>query len=267
MTSGKKARKQRQTVARPPVRSTGGRTASPKVLAIVAGAIAVAAVIAVGAIVLAGHSSSSSNSQTTTGALTTLPGASDDLAMFKGIPQQGNVLGSPKAPVTMVQYIDLQCPICRAFETEVMPSFVSRDVRSGKVKVVYRPIAFIGADSERGRRAALSVGLQNRLAQFSQLLYANQGTENTGWLTDDLVRAAFASIPGVNVQQAMNNRTSQKVLSQEQTFDTQATRDKVSGTPTVLIGRTGGNLVDVSPGRAPSLSDLQNAVSALQQQK
>ncbi|HUK95295.1 MAG TPA: thioredoxin domain-containing protein [Gaiellaceae bacterium] len=253
-------------MARPPVRSTGGRRASPKVLAIVVGAIAAAAVIAVGAIALVGHSSSSS-SQTTTGALTTLPGASDVLAMFKGIPQHGNVLGSPKAPVTMVQYIDLQCPICRAFETEVMPTIVSRDVRNGKVKVVYRPIAFIGADSERGRRAALSVGLQNRLAQFSQLLYANQGTENSGWLTDDLVRAAYASIPGVNVQEAMNNRTSHNVLGQEQTFDTQATQDKVSGTPTVLIGRTGGKLVEVSPGTAPSISDLQNAINALEQQK
>ena len=33
---------------------------------------------------------------------------------LKGIPQNGFVLGDPNAPVTLVEYIDLQCPICAA---------------------------------------------------------------------------------------------------------------------------------------------------------
>jgi len=264
MTSGKKARRKRQTVPRPPVRSTGGRSASPKVLAIVAAAIAAAVVIGVVAFALAGRSSSSS-SPTTTGAVSALPGAADVLRGFNGIPQQGNVLGSPKAPVTMVQYIDLQCPICRAFETEVMPTILARYVKTGRVKVVSRPIAFIGADSERGRRAALSAGLQDRFSQFTQLMYANQGAENSGWLTDDLIQAAYASIPGLKVQQAMSGRSSQPVLGQEHTFDTQATDDKVSGTPTVLVGKTGGRLAQVTPNRAPSVADLSAAFTQAQQ--
>ncbi len=70
MTSGKKARRKRQTVNRPPVRSTGGRKASPKVLAIVAIAIALAVVIGVIVFVVAGRVRllRSSNLTTTTGA-------------------------------------------------------------------------------------------------------------------------------------------------------------------------------------------------------
>jgi len=269
MTSGKKARQERQAVKRPPVRSTGGgRQASPKVLAIVTVAIAVAAIAAVVVFVVAGRgsgSSGSSNLVTTNGA-TTLPDAGAVTKMFNGIPQHGNVVGKPGAPVTMVQYIDLQCPVCRAFETEVMPTIVARYVRNGTVKVVTRPIAFIGADSETGRRAAMAAGLQNRLSQFTQLMYFNQGPENSGWLTNNLIGAAYASIPGLRSQQALDSKNSSAVLSQLHTFDQQANTDQVHGTPTVFIGKTGGKLTDIAPGGVPDASTVEAAIKRAQGQ-
>lgn len=267
MTSGKKARQDRQAVNRPPVRSTGGgRSASPKVLAIVAVVIALAAVAAVAAFALVGRGSSSSSVSSTTTEATALPDADAVIKPFNGIPQHGNVLGSPTAPVTMVQYIDLQCPVCRAFETEVIPTIVPRYVRNGKVKVVTRPIAFIGADSEGGRRASLAAGLQNRLAQFNQLLYSNQGPENSGWVTNNLIAAAYASIPGLDVQQALDSRNSRPVLAQLNAFDKQANADRVLGTPTVLIGKTGGKLTDVAPGGAPDVATVEAAIKRAQGQ-
>lgn len=261
MTSGKKARRKRQTVAPPPVRSTEGRTASPKVLAIAAAVVAVVAVAAVGAFALANRSSSSS---TKTATVSTLPDAEQLIASFKGIPQSGNVLGSPKAPVTLVTYIDLQCPICRQFETEVMPTIISRYVRNGKVKVVSKPIAILGSESEVGRRAALAAGLQNRLSEFNQLLYANQGAENSGWLNNDLISAAYASIPGFDAAAALGSRSSSSVLAQAGAIDKQATADRVIGTPTVLVGKTGGQLTDVSPGGAPDVAALSAAIKRAQ---
>ena len=132
--------------------------------------------------------------------------------VFKGIPQQGNVLGKASAPVTMVEYVDLQCPVCRAFETEVMPTIIDRYVRTGKVKVEARTIAFIGPDSDRGRRAAIAASRQNRLFDFEQLLYANQGPENGGWLDDSMVTAAAKSIPGLDVQTLLDTRNSASVV-------------------------------------------------------
>ena len=69
----------------------------------------------------------------------------------------------------------------------------------GKVKIEARPIAFIGPDSERGRAAALAAAAQNRMFNFMEILYFNQGPENTGWLDDAMVKAAAASIPGLDV--------------------------------------------------------------------
>ena len=257
MTSGKKARKQRRTPAPPPVRSRGGgRRASPKVLAAAAAVIAVAAVAAALAFALTGGSSSNPS---TTSSSSTLPDAASAVSLFKGIPQRGNVLGKANAPVTLVEYIDLQCPICRAFETEVMPTIVPRFVRSGKVQVIARPIAFIGPDSVRGRLAALAAARQNRFFDFSQLLYDNQGTENTGWLDDDFVRAAFASLPGLNVAAAEKARTQTAIADEANRYDTQADADKVRGTPTILVGKTGGKLTEVV---SPDVANLSGAIQA-----
>src|SRR5215210_7427326 len=204
--SGKQARRQRQEQARPSVRSTEGRRASPKVLLAVAGALALIAVAVALALLLGGSGSGSTG---TTGS--TLPDADVIAAQFNGIPQQGDVLGKASAPVTMVEYIDLQCPICAQFETEVMPTIIDRYVRTGKLKVQARPIAFIGTDSARGRRATIAAGQQGHLFDFAQLLYFNQGRENGGWLDDAMVASAATSIPGIDVRALQEAESSGEV--------------------------------------------------------
>ena len=255
MTSGKKAR-QGRAPAPPPVRSTGGRKASPKVLAAAAVVIAVAAVAAALAFALTGNGSGSTS--TSSGPPTKLPDAAASVRIFRGVPQHGNVLGKPHAPVTMVEYIDLQCPICRVFETEVMPPILQQYVRTGKLRVVARPLAFINPaeNSQRGRLAALAAGKQGKLFDFAQLLYANQGSEGSDWLTDDMVRSAYASIPGFKAQKALALRNSSSILAETRTYDQQATDDQVGGTPTVLVGKTGGTLTKANP------ADLGPAIRA-----
>ena len=258
MTSGKKARKQRRTPAPPPVRSTGaaGRRASPRVLAVGAGVIALAAVAAALAFALTGGSSSKA---TTTGPASKLPDSSAAISLFKGIPQHSNILGKPDAPVTMVEYIDLQCPVCRAFETGVMPTIVPRFVKTGKVQVIARPIAFIGPDSLRGRAAALAAGRQNHFFDFAQLAYFNQGGENSGWLDDQFIRSAYASIPGLDAAAAESARTSSSISQEGSTFENQANGDHVTGTPTILVGKTGGKLTEVA---SPDVPNLSSAIQA-----
>jgi len=263
MTRAKKARQRRQQAAAPPpVRSTGGRKANPKVIAGVAALIALAVIPA--AIVFAVAGNNKSSSSTTPETTTTLPGAADVTRLFKGIPQQGNVLGSPSAPATLVEYIDLQCPVCRDFETTVMPSVISRYVRPGKLKVVARPIAFLGPDSEVARKGAVAALQRNRFFDFAQLLYANQGTENSGWVTNQLVADAYASIPGINVDSTMAARDSSAVARAERQFDAQSHADQVIGTPTVLVGKNGGKLTEVAPGGSPTLAQLKAAIENAQ---
>jgi protein-disulfide isomerase len=260
MTSGKAARRQRQAaVARPPVRSTGGRKASPWVIG---GALAALAVIVAGVAIVIAVSGGGSGSSTTTG--TALPDAATIQKQFAGIPQQGNVLGKATAPATLVEYIDLQCPVCRDFETNVMPTLLRKYVRTGKLKVIARPVTVIGPDSERGRRAMIAAFAQNRGFNFSQLLYFNQGPENGGWLDDSMVADAAASIPGVNVKQLQDAANSKAVAHQTTHFDQQAQADQLSGTPTILVGKSGARLTNLGAG-VPSIGTLSGLIDKAQQ--
>jgi len=252
MASGKKSREARRTAAAkpPPVQSKGGthaRTANPKVLGGVAGVLLLIVVAVVLAVVLTGGKKSSvpKNVPAVGSIENGLPGAADVQALYKGIPQKGLTLGSAFAPVTMIEYIDLQCPICQEFETTVMPDIIPKYVRTGKVKVEIRPWAFIGPDSYRGQAAMLAAAQQNKGFNYASILYDNQGTENTGWLDDNMVTQAAASIPGLKVHQLLAERTSSAVKKAAANVASQAQVDQVQGTPTILVGKTGSKPVEV----------------------
>jgi protein-disulfide isomerase len=262
MPSGKQSKRQRRGARQtpPPVRGPGrSRRASPRVLLAAAAVLALIAVgIALGLLFSGGKSTAAVPAR---GSLkNALPGAAQVQRELKGIPQRGNVLGSPSAPVTMVEYVDLQCPYCRQFEVEAMPSLIARYVRTGKVKVETRIVAFIGPDSLRGRRAAIAAAKQNKLFNFAQLLYLNQQAENTGWLDDSMVQAAAASIPGLAVPQLLDERNTGAVGNQASTFDAQASADGVNSTPTILVGPSGGKLTYVP---LPSPSDPSPVSAAI----
>jgi protein-disulfide isomerase len=139
----------------------------------------------------------------------------------------------------MVEYIDLQCPFCQQFETQVMPDILTEYVKTGKLRVETRILAFIGPDSERGRKAAIAAGIQNKAYPFMELLYYNQGTENTGWLNENMIATVAASIRGMNVPKLLSDMNASSVGSTASEFDAQATADGVSSTPTLLVGKTG----------------------------
>jgi protein-disulfide isomerase len=229
---------------------------------VLAGAAVIVALLAVGAVLAVKLTGGSDAKPPPPGVA--LPGAGDVQRMLNGIPQSGNVLGSPTAPATMVEYVDLQCPFCQEFETQVMPTVIERYVRSGKLKVEARVLAFIGPDSLRGQSAAIAAGQQDKQFNFIQLLYANQAGENSGWLSDDMVRSAAASIPGLNVEKLLAASGSDAVHALEKQYVSQARADKVSGTPTLLVGPSGGSLKTVGLSSPTDLQSVADAIDAAQ---
>jgi protein-disulfide isomerase len=264
MTSAKQSKRLRAArVAPPPVRGRDQRRqASPRVL-LAAAAARVLVIVAVVLGVVLSREGSSKATVPARGSLTNgLPGAAGVQALLKGIAQHGNVLGSTSAPVTMVEYVDLQCPYCQQFETQAMTTLIPRYVRTGKVKVELRTLAFIGPDSVRGRSAALAAAEQNKLFNFAQLLFLSQGTENTGWLSDDIVKAAAASIPGLNVPQLLSARSSSSVSEQAQQLDSRATADGVNSTPTILVGKSGTTPTPVTLSSLTDPTAVEDAIAA-----
>jgi protein-disulfide isomerase len=257
MTSGKQARRQRQQPARPPTRSTQGRKASPAVIGGALGVIALVVVAIVLALVL-----TKGSSDKTSGPATPLPESSAAVSLLHGIPQSGLHLGSPQAPVKMVEYIDLQCSSCQTFETQVMPTIIKKYIRSGKLQVEARPIVIIGPDSNQGARAMIAAARQNRGYTLAQILYYNQGPENGGWLTDQTAADAAVGIPGLRLAAFRSAYGSGSVADQVKGFDSQASSDGVQGTPTVFISKGSGPRTEVAPGLIPSVEQMSAAIDA-----
>lgn len=167
-------------------------------------------------------------------------------ALLARIPQQGPVLGRPGAPVTLVEFADPQCPFCAQWSREAFPDIVRDYVRTGKVRIVFRGLAFIGPDSEKALRFAVAAGFQDKLWYAVELLYANQGPENSGWVSDDLLAGIGAAIPGFDLQQALSDESSARVDAEISAAQQAADRLGVRSTPSFAAGRTGGTLTLVT---------------------
>jgi protein-disulfide isomerase len=96
---------------------------------------------------------------------------------------------------------------------------------------------------------------------FMEILYFNQGVENTGWLGDGMIKAAAASIPGLDVPGLLSARDSAAVRDEKKAIDAQANADGVKATPTFLVGKSGGTLRAVS---VTSLTDIQSLSAAIE---
>ena len=190
-----------------------------------------------------------------------LPGQIETNARFAGIPQRGIVVGRPNAPVTLVEFADLQCPFCRNYTTNVMPSIVDRYVRSGKLKMEFRNVSFIGNDSLRAAQMAGAASLQNKLWQFVDLFYTNQGEENSNYVTDDFLTRIGSAVRGLDVQKALTDRTLPSVQRAMTEAQTEWTTAGFSGTPSFLLGPTGGRLEAILGQQvAPTVDNVSQAI-------
>jgi protein-disulfide isomerase len=192
-----------------------------------------------------------------------VPGASETAALLDGIPQNGLVLGDPEAPVTLVEWADLQCPYCREWAAAAFPALVREYVRTGKLQIAYRGLAFLGPDSTRALQIALAAALQDRLWHVVDLLYRNQGVENSGWATDELLRGVAGSVNGLDRGRVLAEMGSADIQSAISLAAQAGSRAKVAGTPTFDIGKTGAkqfqrlNVTNLTPAAfAPAIEKL-----------
>jgi protein-disulfide isomerase len=192
-------------------------------------------------------------------------GAATD-ALLKGITQHGNVLGNPDAPVTIVEYADFQCPYCARWAVETFPALVREYVRPGKVKIVFGGVAFVGPDSVPALQTAVAAGEQNRLWNVAELIYRNQGMENTGWVTDDLMRSIGEAVPGLDASRMMADRSSPFVATGMSETQGAAQLAGVSSTPTFELGRSSGSTSQLQEGALP-IQDFRRALHSLLAQR
>jgi protein-disulfide isomerase len=182
--------------------------------------------------------------------------------LLAGIPQSGARLGNPSAPVTMISYGDLECPICKDFTLNGgFPQLVSKDVKAGKVQVVYRAFETATQDPnvfKTQQVAALAAGQQQKFWNFTELFYNEQGAEGTGYVTDGYLSGLAKQITGLDLSKWSSNRGGSSLGNQVLADEQQGSRAGVQGTPTLVFQGPKGS---VSPSSSvPSYAQLQQAI-------
>jgi protein-disulfide isomerase len=160
-------------------------------------------------------------------------------ATFRGVPEHNGVLGDPRAPYTLTEFVDLQCPICAATSKQTLPWLVQHYVRTGRAKLQLRTLHFIGPDSERAARAAAGAERQGRLWPFVEAFYAAQRTENSGYATEGFLRSV-AKASGVDAARALVDAGRAPATRALEQADADATRLGVNSTPTFTVAKGSG---------------------------
>jgi protein-disulfide isomerase len=217
-----------------------------KLWTLIGGSVLLAAIVVVILIVVSSGGSDSSGSN------------DGDVAVFDGIPQSGIELGDPKAPVTMVEYADLQCPFCREYTVNVLPDLVEKYVKSGDLRMELNLLTFIGPDSQTLASAAYAAGQQDRMWQWADVAYARQETENSGYATSDFVDSV-STAAGADPEKVNTDSGSTEVSNQISDAAAAAQDAGISSTPGFQIGPTGGDLTTLNVGKLET-SEFEDAI-------
>ena len=203
---------------------------------VVVGAVAIVAVL----IAISAGSGSSGSAPKATSA-TAKAAANTVNALLSGIPQSGNRIGSPTAKVTVTEYGDLECPICKDFALGAAGQLIANDVRSGKVQLVYRSLETASGGSPIAnvfptqQAAALAAGKQSKGWNYIELFYHEQGPESTGYVTTSYLQGLAQQIPGLNMSQWSSDRQSPALTAQVTSDEQAAASAGFNSTPTIVV--------------------------------
>jgi protein-disulfide isomerase len=195
-----------------------------------------ATVVVVGAVVLSG----SGGDEETPVAPSTASGADpaeEVAALYEGIPQKGMRLG--RADVTLVEIADLQCPFCAQYSVTALPTIVEDYVRTGKIAYELRLRSFLGRDSVRAAGAAAEAARENKMFEFADLFYRNQGPENSDYADADFMREIAGQVDGLDVDKvvaAADDPLSYPAVERNEMF---AREIGSTGTPDFYLRRNG----------------------------
>jgi protein-disulfide isomerase len=159
-------------------------------------------------------------------------GEIDQADLAKAGPDGDIVLGSEKAPVTVIEYASMTCPHCAHFSTTTLPELQKRYIDNGKVRFIFREFPF-DALAAAGFMLARCAG-KDKFMPVVETLFAKQSE----WM----VQKPVPPLMGIAKQFGFTQESFDKCLANQQVLDgIQDVRDRaaeklgVNSTPTFFV--------------------------------
>jgi hypothetical protein len=166
-------------------------------------------------------------------------------ALLAGIPQEGQTLGAPTAPVTLQLFAELEDYSSDGWFLTYLPAIIRKFVRTNLLKIEYRAFKTNTIGSEtfvKQQAAALAAGVQDKLWNYVYTLYYEQGKEYSPYVTESYLDNIAGQVPALNIEQWDKARNADPRIEQVVEEDQQGRAERIHVTPAYRIGRTGGAL-------------------------
>ena len=169
-------------------------------------------------------------------------------------------LGHADAPVTIVEFNDLQCPFCARFQASTFPEIKKNYIDTGKVRFINRdmPLDEIHPQAIRSAQAARCAADQNKYWEVAAKII-----ENSASLSPQSIDQ-YAKGTGVDFVAYQACMESGRHLDEIRDSAAAARALGISGTPSFVIGRVTGDTLDgqVFVGALP-YSNFETAIKGL----
>ena len=149
------------------------------------------------------------------------------------------LLGSPSAPVTIIEFGDYQCPSCKKWFLVTKPVIIENLIDTGKANLIFVDIAFLGKDSLPAAEATYCAEDQGKYWEYHGFLYSNQVGVDTGWANSDNLKG-YAYNLGLDVDLFESCLDSGKYEKRVRFNTDEAVRNVVASTPTFIIVSSNG---------------------------
>jgi protein-disulfide isomerase len=167
-----------------------------------------------------------------------------------------HVLGRDSAPITLVEFVDLECPFCIQFHNDVFPEVRRKYIETGQLRFVIFNFPLPSHPySDPAAKLSLCAGLQGKYWDVLDVFLSGPHIATP----DEAVKLANdARLDRKELDQCLNNDATAQGLKREEDV---ARTFGVYGTPTFLLGRSQGDGVT---GRiidgAPTLAALEKMI-------
>jgi protein-disulfide isomerase len=201
----------------------------------------------------------------------------DMQGLLKGIPQSGNTLGDPAAPVTITEYGDLVCSTCDYFALTSEPQLIKSEIATGHAKLVFRGTESAsstanGSEYVNTQVAARAAGLQNLGWSYIMLMYNEQpvsvngkSSELASYITTGYLQDIAQQVPGLNLAKWQQNLTNSTLIADVHADGVAADQAGVQGTPTIFATGPKGTVEydkdGTEPSVVPTLAQLQAMIA------
>ena len=150
------------------------------------------------------------------------------------------ILGSESAPVTIVEFGDYQCEACYAWFHNTRDTLIDNYVETGKVKLIFVDLPFLGRDSPKAAHASYCAEDQEKYWEYHTILYTFQdGHPDSGWADRDRLNS-FAFSLDMNMDEFNECMDSSKYKQRVKANYDDAVKNGVTQTPTFILVSSDG---------------------------